>query len=146
MIDREVQRRVNLKWHSNGTVSYQRKKFWYYERDLSVGPLTDIVTTINLPVVSSAEFARGNYFMEWGVSKMLATIEAQILVKRSVGELLFEGYEDSVMRIGSAFGHVEGPVFLDKFGWFYEASYRLQRSSLIVSIAEEWNLLVRRRH
>ena len=83
MIDREVQSKVKLKWHSNGTVSYQRKKFWYFERDLSVGPLTDIVTTINLPVVSSAEVARGNYFMEWGVSNMLVTIDAQIFVKKT---------------------------------------------------------------
>ena len=146
MIDREVQSKVNLKWHSNGTVSYQKEKFWYFERDLSVGPLTDIVTTINLPVVSSAELSRGNYFMEWGISDMLSALEAEIFVKRSVGELLFEGYDDTVMRIGSAFGHGQGPVFLDKFGWFYEVIYQLQRSSLIVSIAEEWNLLVRRRH
>ena len=60
--------------------------------------------------------------MEWGVSNMLATIEAQIFVKKTVGELLFEGYEDSVMGIGSAFGHGQGPVFLDKFGWFYKVS------------------------
>ena len=119
MIDREVQSKVNLKWHSNGTVSYQRKKFWYFERHLSVGPLTDIVTTINLPVVSAADVARGNYFMEWGISDMLETLEAQIFVKRTVGELLFEGYEDSVMQIGSVFGQGNGQ---DKFGWFHEVS------------------------
>ena len=57
--------------------------------------------------------------MEWGVSNMLATIEAQIFVKRTVGELLFEGYEDSVMQIGSVFGHGQGQ---DRFGWFYLVS------------------------
>ena len=120
---REVHRKVNLRWHPNGTVSYQRKKFWYFDLSLSVGPLTDLVTTINLPVVSSAEFARGNFFMEWGVSDMLRSLEANIFVKRSVRELLFDGYEDSVMDIGSAFGQGHGQVVLDKFGWFYKVSW-----------------------
>ena len=123
MTYREVQRKVNLRWHPNGTVSYQRKKFWYFDLSLSVGPLTDLVTTINLPVVSSAEFARGNFFMEWGVSDMLRSLEANIFVKRSVRELLFDGYEDSVMDIGSAFGQGHEQVVLDKFGWFYKVSW-----------------------
>ena len=120
---REVQRKVNLRWHPNGTVSYQRKKFWYFDLSLSVGPLTDLITTINLPVVSSAEFARGNFFREWGVSDMLRSLEANIFVKRSVRELLFDGYEDSVMDIGSAFGQGHEQVVLDKFGWFYKVSW-----------------------
>ena len=44
---------------------------------MSVGPLTDMVTTINVPVVGSAEFARGDFFMEWGISDMLSTIEVR---------------------------------------------------------------------
>ena len=72
---REEQRKVNLTWNKNGTVSYRRLKFWYFERNMSVGPLTDMVTTINVPVVGSAEFVRGNFFMEWGISDMLSTIE-----------------------------------------------------------------------
>jgi hypothetical protein len=44
---------------------------------MSVGPLTDMVTTINVPVVGSAEFARGDLFMEWGISDMLSTIEVR---------------------------------------------------------------------
>eukprot|EP00091_Calanus_sinicus_P002766 TRINITY_DN12871_c0_g1_i1.p1 TRINITY_DN12871_c0_g1~~TRINITY_DN12871_c0_g1_i1.p1 ORF type:complete len:183 (-),score=40.12 TRINITY_DN12871_c0_g1_i1:331-879(-) len=42
---REVEKKVNLNWHANGTISYRRVKFWYFERELSVGPLTDKVTT-----------------------------------------------------------------------------------------------------
>ena len=57
---------------------------------MSVGDLSDVVTTINVPVVGSAEFARGSFFMEWGVSDMLANLEASIFVRKTVGELLFE--------------------------------------------------------
>ena len=62
-------------WHNNGTVSFTREKYWYFERSLSVGPLSDTIITVNVPVVAAAEFARGNMLLEWGVSDMLATLE-----------------------------------------------------------------------
>ena len=60
-IFRETQRKVDLRWHSNGTVSYKRVKHWFFEKEMSVGALSDVVTTINVPVVGSAEFGRGMY-------------------------------------------------------------------------------------
>ena len=62
-------------------MTYRRVKYWYFERSLSVGDLSDVVTTINVPVVGSAEFVRGSFFMEWGISDMLATLEATIFVR-----------------------------------------------------------------
>ena len=114
-------------WHPNGTVTYQREKFWYFERSLSVGPLSDVITTINVPVVGSAEFVRGSFFMEWGISDMLSTMNATIFVKKTVGELLFDGYQDSIIDLGSTFGSMEAgfdddKVALDKFGWFYKVN------------------------
>ena len=89
-----------------------------------MGPLTDFITTINLPVVSAAEIARGNFLMEWGVSDMLFSMEAEIFVRKTVGELLFEGYEDKIMDLGSALGQGQGDVVLDKFGLFYKVTGR----------------------
>ena len=60
--------------------------------------------------------------MEWGISDMLATLEATIFVKKTVGELLFEGYRDDVMELGSSMGDIETDVKMDKFGWFYDVS------------------------
>ena len=105
---REVERKVNVSWHpENGTVSYKRMKHWYFEPSMSVGPLNDTITTINVPVVGSAEFVRGDFFMEWGMSDMLSTIQATIFVRRTIAELLFEGYDDVVMDIGSSFNKKE---------------------------------------
>ena len=58
---------------------------------MSVGPLTDMVTTINVPVVGSAEFVRGDFFMEWGISDMLSTIE--------VGELQILNLQTHVLLL-----------------------------------------------
>ena len=58
-------------------------------------------------------------------------------MRRTIGELLFDGYEDTVMEIGSSLGGDEfeeyydemdevknaeevNKVPMDKFGWFYK--------------------------
>jgi len=118
---REVQKKVNLTWHEDGTVTYQRRKFWYFEREMSVGPLTDMVTTINVPVIGAADFAKGDYMMEWGISDMLSTLEAEIFVRKSVGQLLFEGYEDVVMELGTSMTNEDDYTEEDFFGEEYES-------------------------
>ena len=40
---RQEERKVNLEWHPDSTVSYQRSKLWFFERERSVGPLEDTV-------------------------------------------------------------------------------------------------------
>ena len=133
---RATEKKVDIEWHSNGTVTYRKQKYWYFERDLSVGDLTDIITTINVPVIGSAEFSRGSYFMEWGISDMLSALNATIFVKKTVGELLFDGYQDSIIDLGSSFGSMEAgfdedKVALDKFGWFYKVNLHFSLSDTI---------------
>ena len=49
-------------------------------------------------------------------------------MKRSIGELLFDGYEDTVMELGNSFASEEeeeddaNKIPMDKFGWFYKVS------------------------
>ena len=114
---------MDLQWHPNGTVTYKRMKHWYFEREMSVGELSDVVTTINVPVVGSAEFVRGSFFMEWGISDMLANLEATIFVKKTVGELLFEGYEDDVMTIGADMNSETSSAGDYSYGSYDDSSY-----------------------
>ena len=110
-----------------------------------MGPLTDLITTINIPLVSAAEFSRGSFLMEWAVSDMISALEAELFVRKTVKELLFEGYEDTILEIGSAFTDQEQEEYdyeeygqeeyddheekeeeeeeeevLDKFGFYYK--------------------------
>ena len=74
---REVQQKVNLHWHDDSTISYNRRKSWYFEPEMSVGPLTDTVSTLNMPMITAVNYARDNFMMEFGLSDMLATVEVQ---------------------------------------------------------------------
>ena len=64
-------------------------------------------------------------------------------MKRTIGELLFDGYEDTVMEIGTSLDsdddyfedeepieeeEDEGKVKLDKFGWFYKVCSQINLS------------------
>ena len=57
---RQVEKKVNIVWHEDNTLSYQRKKYWweccptfhsvprYFEPTMSVGPLEDTVSRSHL--------------------------------------------------------------------------------------------------
>jgi len=117
---REVEHKVNLVWHDDGTVSYHRKKFWYFEPSMSVGSLQDTVVTLNLPMVGAVDYARGSFMMEFGLSDMFSTVEATLFINKTIGELLFDGYEDPVLEIGASFDEEEKKLPMEKFGWFYK--------------------------
>lgn len=43
----EVDEKVNLMWNDNATVTYEKMRRWYFDRENSAGDLTDLVTTLN---------------------------------------------------------------------------------------------------
>lgn len=118
---REKEEKTDIVWNQNSTVSYRRRKVYWFEPELSVGPLTDSVMTLNLPLVGAADSARTNFFMQWGLADIFATMEATLFINKTIGELMFEGYEDELVSIGDAFmEEEEKAVPMDKFGWFYK--------------------------
>ena len=42
---------------------------------MSVGPLTDNIVTLNLPMVTAVNYAKVSFMMEFGLSDMLQTVE-----------------------------------------------------------------------
>merc|ERR1719411_393927 len=59
--------------------------------------------------------------MEFGLSDMLQTLEASLFVNKTVGQLLFDGYDDPILEIGASFNEEqERTLPIDKFGWFYK--------------------------
>ena len=62
--------RINEVFHSNGTVSYETKKLWYFLPSESLSLETE-VCTLDIPILAAAEFTRGNWFQ---ASKNLSRI------------------------------------------------------------------------
>jgi len=114
---REELERVNEEFYDNGTVSYETKKNWFFLCDQSAS-LESVITTVDVPVLATAEFGRGNYFMELSNYGMFQT-RSGLFVNRTARELLFEGSRDPLLDVGSLFAK-KGGIPMDKFGWFYK--------------------------
>ena len=116
---REIRQKADVKFHpENHTVSYMHRRWWYFEPELTNGTLSDQITQLNTVAISAKHKTRFWVdVLQNTLSLMLSSSEVH--VTKTVGELLFAGYEDSLINLGrmAAMGE-EIPPF-DKFGWFY---------------------------
>lgn len=98
---RQRRMRVGLQWHPNtGTVSFKSKKFFYFEPDLSSGLESDIVTTID-PVYTALAFKLNSTstFFRSTATIMFTSFEKAPFMSHTVGELLFGGYDEPLLRV-----------------------------------------------
>lgn len=118
---RELREKVNFVWNQNDTVTYQQLRRWNFDEENSVGRLTDDITTLNAVTMSAAHHIKDwNYFLKRGFSHTLAAVAPDVHIVRTVGELLFDGYDDPLVDIAAAFPFLSAGIpSFDKFGWFY---------------------------
>ncbi|KAK4875495.1 hypothetical protein RN001_011917 [Aquatica leii] len=118
---KEHREKVNLIWNDNNTVTYSLFRRWDFIEKKSKGKLTDEVTTLNAVTMSAAHHIKDwSYFMKRGFSHTMTAIAPDAHIVRSVGELLFDGYDDPFVNLASTFPFLaESIPQFDKFGWFY---------------------------
>lgn len=73
-----------------------------------------------LVLQASTQEARDNIFLQWGLSSTLETIGSRPWTRKTVGELLFDGYEDTLLSLAEWFAPDEAGMPVDRFGWFYK--------------------------
>ena len=116
----ESMERVHIQHHRNGTLSYKRKRFWHFEPDHSKGSLSDMVTTINMPLMAAVMNAQKmSFFMKFGLYSTINAFGVQPFITHSVRELTFDGYDDVLLQMKSMMGG-NSEIPMDKFGWFYQ--------------------------
>ncbi|KAI5744521.1 hypothetical protein M8J76_003017 [Diaphorina citri] len=109
---------VQVKFHDNGTVSYKQERRWYFDSEYSAGSLKDNVTTLNAVVVSAAATVKNwAWFQQAGLSAVLGTFGQKLHETKTVGEFLFDGYENKLLNMAKKMPMLKIPY--DKFGWFY---------------------------
>ncbi|XP_077517685.1 protein croquemort-like isoform X1 [Amblyomma americanum] len=112
----ETREKVNITWNPNGTVSYRQVKRYYFQPDMTKGTLDDVITTLNMPMISSAYSVRDapDEFFKEAVTEIFSETESKLFISKSMRELLFEGYEEPIFRIAKSMNF---PVPSDRFGW-----------------------------
>ncbi|KAJ3656274.1 hypothetical protein Zmor_015362 [Zophobas morio] len=115
--------KINITWNDNGTVTFKQKKFWIYQKQNGGVNLEDPIVTLDpVPLIASYLLRDWNYYTKKAVSMTLSPFFRKHYMTQSVGNLLFEGYPEPLIKIAAAtpmFSHFELPNW-DAFGYFYE--------------------------
>lgn len=120
----EDKEKLDIAWHENNhTISYRQRKTWHFNRAKSVGDLEEKFTSINPTSAAAAyKLRHWSYFMKKGFSYSLSGFSPKIHITKPVGESLFTGYEDPLMRIAKNLPFlIEDEFDFDignYFGWF----------------------------
>ncbi|KAG5676732.1 hypothetical protein PVAND_006541 [Polypedilum vanderplanki] len=118
----EYPQKVNVTYHDqNDTISYRKQSRFIFLPDESKGQLSDMITSINVVALSSANQARSwNIFKVKGVELSLSFFDQQIHLTKTASELLFEGYDDPIINVAKEIAKIMGiTVPFDRFGYFY---------------------------
>ncbi|KAK8740324.1 hypothetical protein OTU49_002852, partial [Cherax quadricarinatus] len=89
---REYHEKQNLTFHDNKTVTFLQQRWWIWDQEAS-GNLSqdDVIITLNTIPVSAAWSVRDKPLMLFGLNTMLVTINEELTVETTVGEILFNG-------------------------------------------------------
>ncbi|XP_072939018.1 protein croquemort-like isoform X1 [Epargyreus clarus] len=117
---REKQEKVNIVWNENSTLTYQTRRFWYFEPERSNGSLSDMVTNIN-PVIPAVAYVLRN---EPAIMNMLANMlinmyNTHMFLTANASEWLFDGINNPILTITSKIPGFPYDIPFDKFGWLY---------------------------
>ncbi|XP_060529969.1 uncharacterized protein LOC132704160 [Cylas formicarius] len=116
----ETKEKVNVTWNSNNTVSFMHLKRWYFDPKKSNGSLYDAVVSLNPVAVTAAYTAKDwSYLFKKGIGIFLGSVSAKVHSVHSVGQVLYDGYEDPIMKMAQSLPMASIQLPIDKFGWFY---------------------------
>ncbi|XP_040915173.1 lysosome membrane protein 2c [Toxotes jaculatrix] len=113
---REYRPMEQVNFLDNGTkVSAVNTKTYIFQRNMSRGPESDLIRTVNIPAMTVMEKFKDESFVASLISSYMKSTDEGLFTTRTVGELLW-GYEDSLLK---ALQTVK-PELDDVFGLFYK--------------------------
>ncbi|XP_076655822.1 protein croquemort [Halictus rubicundus] len=116
---REIRQKADVAFHpENNTVSYFYRRWWYFVPELTNGSLSDPIVQLDTVALSAKHKVRyRDEIMQGTLSFLLSS--SSVHTTKTVDELLFTGYDDSLIKLGRLATVGEDIPPFDKFGWFY---------------------------
>ncbi|XP_058819875.1 protein croquemort-like [Topomyia yanbarensis] len=116
----EVHERVGLVWNNNNTVTFNQRRTWHFDQDLSKGFLNDTVTNLNVISLNVAYFMRdAGAVTKFGTDVILELDGSLLWHSKTIRELLFDGFDDTLLDVLKTLNQTVKIPF-DKFGWFVD--------------------------
>lgn len=113
---REYRPMEQVNFHDNGTkVTAVNTKTYIFQPNMSRGPESDLIRTVNIPAMTVMERFKDSTFVANLISAYMTSQDEGLFVTRTVGELLW-GYEDGLLHAIHVIEHDVEEVF----GLFYK--------------------------
>ncbi|XP_026153904.1 lysosome membrane protein 2c [Mastacembelus armatus] len=111
---REYRPMEQVDFSDNGTkVTAVNTKTYIFQRNMSFGPESDLIRTVNIPAITVMEIFKDHSFIANLISSYMRGTREGLFTTRTVGELLW-GYEDGLLKAIKALQ----PEIDDVFGLF----------------------------
>ncbi|XP_037607909.1 lysosome membrane protein 2c [Sebastes umbrosus] len=115
---REYRPMEQVDFHDNGTkVAAVNTKTYIFQPNMSRGPESDLIRTVNIPAMTAMEQFKDSPFMANLISSYMKDADEGLFTTRTVGELLW-GYEDTLLKALKLLK----PDLDDVFGLFYKSN------------------------
>ncbi|KAF5278408.1 hypothetical protein FQA39_LY05897 [Lamprigera yunnana] len=109
--------KTNISWNDNNdTVTYTYLKYFYFDEN-SPRHFSDVITTINMVPLTTAHISNDwNLIVQTFITAPVRN--ASVYIRKTVKELMFDGYEDPVLSVLNSLPFLTDPDN-NRFGWFY---------------------------
>ncbi|XP_025422540.1 scavenger receptor class B member 1 isoform X2 [Sipha flava] len=115
----ETWEKVNLTFHENGTLTYNQRKVYRFDRELSAGSEDDVVVVPNIPMLSATSQSKhAARFLRLAMASIMDILKVKPFVEVSVGQLLW-GYEDPLLKLAKDVVPKEQKLPYEEFGLLY---------------------------
>ncbi|XP_059213940.1 lysosome membrane protein 2c [Centropristis striata] len=115
---REYRPMEQVDFQENGTkVTAVNTKTYIFQRNMSRGPESDLIRTVNIPAMTVMEQFKDNTIAVKLINDYMKGADVGLFITRTVAELLW-GYEDELLKTLKKFK----PSLDDVFGLFYKSN------------------------
>jgi scavenger receptor class B protein 1 len=112
----------NIRFHDNGTVSFNQEKIYTFDESLSAGFEDDVVVVPNIPMLSATSQSKhAARFLRLAMASIMDILKIKPFVEVSVGQLLW-GYEDPLLKLAKDVVPKEQKLPYEEFGLMYNVS------------------------
>ncbi|XKL65381.1 hypothetical protein PGB90_008801 [Kerria lacca] len=115
----ETWEKVNLKFHDNGTLTFNQRKIFKFDPERSAGNEEDMVVIPNIPMLSATSQSKhAARFLRLAMASIMDILKIKPFVEVSVGQLLW-GYEDPLLKLAKDVVPKEQKLPYEEFGLLY---------------------------
>jgi len=109
----------NIRFHENGTLTFNQEKIYTFDESQSAGPEDDVVVVPNIPMLAATSQSKhAARFLRLAMASIMDILKIKPFVEVSVGQLLW-GYEDPLLKLAKDVVPKEQKLPYEEFGLMY---------------------------